>query len=151
MEKSFQIKGITKFEYPVMYAVLERNMKAYNVTKIKVIILEHGFQAGTRTFLGNHLQISKKLLEMLSEDELQAIVAHEFSHIFNRDFYIWMYITVLFSIPIIGFGLTFIIKMNKIFSDFRLFIFMSIYFIASFYILNPMFFRIPWIHNFFQQ
>jgi hypothetical protein len=132
MEKSFQIKGITISEYPVLYAVLERNMKAYNITKIKVIMLEHGFQAGTRSFLGNHLQISKKLLEILSEEELQAIIAHEFSHILNRDFYIRMYITVLFSIPIIGFIITFIIKINKIFSDLGLFIFMSIYFIASF-------------------
>jgi heat shock protein HtpX len=136
MEKSIQIKGITRSEYPVLYAVLERNMKAYNITKIKVIMLEHGFQAGTRSFLGNHLQIPKKLLEILSEEELQTIVAHEFSHILNRDLYIWMYISVLFFIPIIGFIITFITKISKIFSDFRLFIFISIYFIASFYILN---------------
>jgi hypothetical protein len=56
MEKAFQIKGITRSEYPLMYAVLERNMKAYNITKIKVIMLEHGFQAGTRSFLGNYSQ-----------------------------------------------------------------------------------------------
>jgi Zn-dependent protease with chaperone function len=136
MEKSLQIKGITRFEYPVLYAVLERNMKAYNITKIKVKIVEHGFRAGTYSILGDSLLVSKKLLEVLNEDELETTVAHEFSHIFHRDFYVRICILVLFTLPLIGFIITFIIKMNKIFSDFRLFIFAIIYFLIAFYIFN---------------
>jgi heat shock protein HtpX len=136
MEKSFQIKGITRFEYPVLYAVLERNIKAYNITKISIEILEHGFQASSRSFLGNHLQISKKLLEILAEDELEAIIAHEFSHIFNRDFYIQTYISTLFSIPSIGIGMIFLIAGIKHFSDFRFSVLILILFIVSIYILN---------------
>lgn len=101
MEKSTQIKGITKADYPILYAALEKNMIAYNINKIKVkIINRHGVNAFAVSFFGDSIRVTKKVLEIMNEDEIEAILAHEFSHLFNRDSFVSFTILMLFSLPL---------------------------------------------------
>ncbi len=101
MEKAPQIKGIKESEYPILYAMIKKNMIAYNMTKIRVKILRYGFNAGALSFFGDYLIVTKKLIETMDEEEIEAIVAHEFSHIFNRDIFVRRTIILLFSLPLL--------------------------------------------------
>lgn len=104
MDKNLQIKGIKESEYPTLYAALVKNMVAYNITKIKVRILPRGLNAAAFSFFGDNLMVTKKLLETMNEEEIEAVVAHEFSHIFNRDSIARLSILLIFSIPLILFS-----------------------------------------------
>ncbi len=101
MEKIIQINGIKKSEYPILYAAVEKNMNAYNINKVRVKILQHGMNAAAISFFGDNLIITKKLIEVMNGDEIEAIVAHEFSHIYNRDSTARLTIIMLFGIPLL--------------------------------------------------
>ncbi len=111
-------------------------MKAYNITRIRVKILEHGINASVALLPRYQLSISKKLLQILNEEELETIVAHEFSHIFNRDLHIQMSIRFLFLFPLLVTLILYLITIIKYPSDFGRIAFVVICFIISFYILN---------------
>ncbi len=101
MEKTIQINGIKRSEYPILYAAVEKNMNAYNINKIRVKILQYGMNAAAVSFFGDNLIITKKLIEIMNEDETEAIVAHEFSHIYNRDSTVRLAIIMLFGAPLL--------------------------------------------------
>lgn len=101
MEKTIQINGIKKSEYPILYAAVEKNMNAYNINKVRVKILPHGMNAAAISFFGDNLIITKKLIEIMNGDEIEAIVAHEFSHIYNRDSIARLTIIMFFGVPLL--------------------------------------------------
>jgi Zn-dependent protease with chaperone function len=103
MDKDLQIKGIKESEYPTLYAVLKKNMAAYNVTKVKVKIIKHGRNAFAFSLFRNYLMVTEKLLKTMNEEEIEAIIAYEFNHISNRDSIERLIILLIFSIPLIGF------------------------------------------------
>src|SRR5574340_244049 len=127
------IKGINKSEYPVLYAVVERNMKAYGITKVNVKIVADGTRAYTYSRLEDYLCIPKRHLENLNEQELEAIVAHEFSHISNRDSFRMRCIILLFFIPSVVLIALIVFKPNRVTSDPLHFYFILILFIFSVY------------------
>lgn len=101
MEKTVQINGIEKLEYPILYAAVEKNMNAYNINKVKVKIIQHGMNAAAISFFGDYLIITKKLIEIMNGDEIEAIVAHEFSHIYNKDSTARLTIIMFFGAPLL--------------------------------------------------
>ena len=101
MEKPLQIKGIVESEYPVLHAAVEKNMITYNIRKVRIKILKHGIKAAVISFFGDNLIVTKKLIEIMNEDEIEAIVAHEFSHIYNRDHIVRLTIAFLFVLPLL--------------------------------------------------
>ena len=101
MEKTLQIKGIVESEYPVLYAAVEKNMITYNIRKVRIKILKHGISAAVISFFGDNLIVTKKLIEIMNEDEIEAIVAHEFSHIYNRDHVVTLTVAFLFGLPLL--------------------------------------------------
>lgn len=84
MEKAIKIKGIKESDHPILYAAVKKNMVAYNLSEIKVKIIPDG-AAPIQTSLFETLIVTQKLLEMMNEEEIEMIVAHEFSHIIHRD------------------------------------------------------------------
>jgi heat shock protein HtpX len=113
MEKPLQIKGIVESEYPVLYAAVEKNMITYNIRKVRIKILKHGLSAAVISFFGDNLIVTKKLIEIMNEDEIEAIVAHEFSHIYNRDHIVKLTVAFLFGLPLLYICITICITINR--------------------------------------
>jgi Zn-dependent protease with chaperone function len=84
-----KIKGLEKSD--TRYAILKRNIEtisaSYNMKDIKIdvnVIQKGTYPDAQTTLLGNSLRIPVIVLD-LTEDELKPILAHEFSHLSNRD------------------------------------------------------------------
>lgn len=98
--KSLIIKGIKKCEYPLLYECTENVMKAFGIDTIYVevkkgplkgkrINADAGWTIALKKKLiptyYDRLRVTHEMLDEMTKDEIEAIIAHEFSHFFNRD------------------------------------------------------------------
>ncbi len=102
VEWSMRIKYVSEQEYPKLHQmVAELAEKAELPNKPKVGIsqlpIPNAFAFG-RTKRGSRVCVTKGLLDLLSDDELKAVIGHELSHIKHRDVAV---ITILSVIPMI--------------------------------------------------
>ncbi|MCU0850243.1 MAG: zinc metalloprotease HtpX [Candidatus Thermoplasmatota archaeon] len=102
VEWSMRIKYVNEQEYPRLHQmVAELSERAGLPNKPKVGIsqlpIPNAFAFG-RTKRGSRVCVTKGLLDLLSEDELKAVLGHEISHIKHRDVAV---ITMLSVIPMI--------------------------------------------------
>ncbi len=102
VEWSMHIKYVSEQEYPKLHhMVAELADKAGLPNKPKVGIsqlpIPNAFAFG-RTKKGARVCVTKGILDLLTEDELKAVLGHEISHIKHRDVAV---ITVLSVIPMI--------------------------------------------------
>jgi heat shock protein HtpX len=81
-------RQIDKADAPQLYNVVEEMAIAAGVPMPKVMVLEtdalNAFATGTRIGHGT-IVVTRGLLDTLSRDELQGVVAHEMSHLANLD------------------------------------------------------------------
>lgn len=98
-----KIKGRKKGEYPDLYETVESVCEKFNVKSIRVTIWPWGFNAYASFW--DWLFVTKDLLKALDKDELEAIVAHEFSHIFNRHVLTTFATSLIFYGPFFSFPL----------------------------------------------
>lgn len=104
---TIQIRGIEKDSNPVLYPIIERMMEKYGFKNIRVSIPKRGFNAFAISLFGSRIIITRKLLETLNQDELDAVIAHEFSHLYNRDSSTIMTVLMVFFIPMMYFWMQF--------------------------------------------
>ncbi len=102
VEWSMRIKYITEQENPKLYrmvAELAQKAELPNTPKVGIsqLPIPNAFAFG-RTKRGARVCVTKGILEILSDDELKAVLAHEISHVKHRDVAV---ITVLSVIPMI--------------------------------------------------
>lgn len=102
VEWSMRIKYVNELEYPYLHHMVgELAEQAGLPNKPKVGIsqlpIPNAFAFG-RTKRGSRVCVTKGLLDLLSDDELKAVLGHEISHIKHRDVAI---ITLLSVIPMI--------------------------------------------------
>jgi heat shock protein HtpX len=102
VEWSMRIKYVSEQEYPKLHQmVAELSEKAGLPNKPKIGIsqlpIPNAFAFG-RTKKGSRVCVTKGLLDLLSDDELKAVLGHELSHIKHRDVAV---ITMLSVIPMI--------------------------------------------------
>ncbi len=102
VEWSMRIKYVNEQEYPKLHQmVADLSEKAGLPNKPKIGIsqlpIPNAFAFG-RTKKGSRVCVTKGLLELLSDDELKAVLGHELSHIKHRDVAV---ITMLSVIPMI--------------------------------------------------
>jgi heat shock protein HtpX len=102
VEWSMKVKYVSEQEYPRLHQmVTELTEKAGLPNKPKVGIsqlpIPNAFAFG-RTKRGSRVCVTKGLLDLLSEDELKAVLGHELSHIKHRDVAV---ITMLSVIPMV--------------------------------------------------
>src|SRR5512139_4175887 len=81
-------KAIDKADAPQLYNVVEEMAIAAGVPMPKVMVLEtealNAFATGSKPGKGT-IAVTRGLLNTLSRDELQGVVAHEMSHLANLD------------------------------------------------------------------
>jgi heat shock protein HtpX len=81
-------KEISKADAPQLYNVVEETAIAAGVPMPKVMVMEtdalNAFATGNRVGHGT-IVVTRGLLDTMSRDELQGVVAHEMSHLANLD------------------------------------------------------------------
>jgi heat shock protein HtpX len=81
-------KEISKADAPQLYNVVEEMALAAGVPMPKIMVLEtdalNAFATGSKPGKGT-IAVTRGLLNSLSRDELQGVVAHEMSHLANLD------------------------------------------------------------------
>jgi heat shock protein HtpX len=102
VEWSMRIKYVSEQEYPKLHQMVnELAVKAELPNKPRIGIsqlpIPNAFAFG-RTKKGSRVCVTKGLLDLLSDDELKAVLGHELSHIKHRDVAV---ITMLSVIPMI--------------------------------------------------
>jgi len=102
VEWSMRIKYVSEQEYPKLHQMVnELAAKAELPNKPRIGIsqlpIPNAFAFG-RTKKGSRVCVTKGLLDLLSDDELKAVLGHELSHIKHRDVVV---ITMLSVIPMI--------------------------------------------------
>ncbi|MCB1721844.1 MAG: M48 family metallopeptidase [Rhodospirillales bacterium] len=97
-------RPVTRKEEPVLYNLLENLSIAAGITMPKLEIIEtharNAFASGIdkKTYT---VTVTRGLLNMLSKDELEGVLAHELTHIINRDVRL-LIVTIIFA-GMIGF------------------------------------------------
>ncbi len=104
--RGMNVQAITPYEDPVLHNVIEELSQASGLPMPKIYVIDtpalNAFAAGTKPEK-SIVAITRGLREKLTRQEMQAVMAHEMSHIYNRDV---MYMTfasvMLCSIVIIS-------------------------------------------------
>jgi heat shock protein HtpX len=78
-----EIKGLDPIKDQRLFRIVEKVMDLYNFKKIRVTVRPKMENAIAIPFFG--IIIGQPLIDILSDEELEGIIAHEFSHIFNHD------------------------------------------------------------------
>ena len=88
IEASVGARGLTRKEAPELYNLLENLCVSRGVTMPQLNIIEtpalNAFASGL-TDKSYKVTVTRGLLDTLDKDELEAVLAHELTHIMNRD------------------------------------------------------------------
>ncbi|MDF2955927.1 zinc metalloprotease HtpX [Candidatus Alkanophaga liquidiphilum] len=101
VEWTMRVRYVSELEYPELHWLVKDLARRAGIPKPKVGISEvpipNAFAFGTSKRKAR-VCVTRRLLEMLDKDELEAVLAHEISHIKHRDMLV---ITALSVIPMI--------------------------------------------------
>ena len=102
VEWSMKVKYVSKSENPKLHQMVEELARKAKIPKPRIGISEtnipNAFAFG-RWMSDSRVCVTKGILDLLSEDELRAVLGHEISHIKNRDVLV---ITLISVIPMIA-------------------------------------------------
>jgi hypothetical protein len=76
------IEGLSRADNKKLYEAIEKAGNTYGLTRIKIKTVEDGFVLNSNY---NSMKVSRELPELLNKGELEAALAHEFSHIYHGD------------------------------------------------------------------
>ncbi len=97
MVNELTIKGLNPTNNRRLYEIVAKVMEMYQFKKIKVTVKPTVNNAFVVPFFG--IYVGQPLLDKLTNEELEGILAHEFSHLFNRDVLSNLVLYVIFAIP----------------------------------------------------
>jgi len=101
VEWSMRVQYVGKEQYPKLHEMVEELARKARIPKPKVgiasIPLPNAFAFG-RGLSDGRVCVTKGIMQLLSENELKAVLGHEMSHLKNRDV---LTITILSVIPMI--------------------------------------------------
>ncbi len=105
MKLTFPYKPITQNEYPELYAIIEKQKASFGLKSLKKYIWSWhkpwGANAVALSLFGDKMIITEELLTIMCADEMEGIIAHEFSHLYNRDSLKSVSVVILFTLPMI--------------------------------------------------
>jgi len=101
VEWMMQVRYVSEAEYPHLHKMVEELAQKAKIPKPKVgismIAIPNAFAFG-RSLADGRVCVTRGIMQLLSEEELKAVLGHEISHIKNRDM---LTITLLSVIPIL--------------------------------------------------
>ena len=101
VEWSMKVKYVKRDEYPQLYEMIEDQARRANIPMPRVCVsalnIPNAFAFG-RGVSDGRVCVTRGIMELLSPEELKAVIGHEISHIKNRDV---MTITILSVLPMI--------------------------------------------------
>ncbi|AFN74852.1 Heat shock protein HtpX [Melioribacter roseus P3M-2] len=84
----YRAKEVSRAEYPVLYRIVENLASKANLPMPKVYVIDsqtpNAFATG-RNPEHSAVAVTTGIMNILSEDELEGVIAHELTHIKNRD------------------------------------------------------------------
>lgn len=81
-------KIVTKEQYPVLHEIIERTVSANGMHKPKIAVINSRVPNAFATGKGQRssvVAVTSSLMDILDYDELEGVLAHELTHIKNRD------------------------------------------------------------------
>ena len=103
VEFSMKVRYVSEQEMPKLHEIVERLARNASIPKPRVgisdIDLPNAFAFG-RSKRDGRVCVTRGLLEILNEEELEAVIGHEISHIKHKDMAV---ITMLSVIPLISY------------------------------------------------
>ena len=107
IEWSMRVKYVGKSEYPKLYEIVEGLARSARIPMPRVALADidipNAFAFG-RWSSDGRVCVTRGIMNLLSEEELKAVLAHEVTHLKNRDV---LTITLLSVIPIILYRVAF--------------------------------------------
>ncbi len=101
VEWSMRVKYVSREQYPRLYAIIEDQAQKARIPMPKVCVspvhIPNAFAFG-RGHHDGRVCVTEGIMRLLTEEELQAVIGHEITHIKNRDV---LTITLLSVIPMI--------------------------------------------------
>jgi heat shock protein HtpX len=99
--RTMKVKWVSEKEEPELHRMVAELANGAHLRKPKVgisqLAIPNAFAFG-RTQRNGHICVTRGILNLLSKDELRAVLGHEISHIKHRDM---AFITLLSAIPLI--------------------------------------------------
>jgi len=119
VESLYRVKEADPNRYPLLHRVIERLSSKSGLKKPKVMIAEielpNAFAYGS-PLTGSRVAVTRGLLNILDDDEVEAVLGHELGHIRHRDMQIMMFISVL---PAIFYYLGYSLYFSSLYSSGR--------------------------------
>lgn len=81
-------KIVTSDQYPTLHSLIERIISRSNIPKPKIAVAQNRIPNAFATGKGpssSVVAVTTGLLEILNDDELEGVLAHELTHVKNRD------------------------------------------------------------------
>ncbi|MCM8782812.1 MAG: M48 family metalloprotease [Candidatus Omnitrophica bacterium] len=101
VEWMMQVKYVSENEYPHLHRMVDALAQKARIPKPRVGVsylpIPNAFAFG-RSIRDSRVCVTARIMQLLSEEELKAVLGHEISHIRNRDM---LTITLLSVIPIL--------------------------------------------------
>lgn len=84
----YRAKPVTEKEHPRLYKIVNEVVTMANITMPKIYVINANFSnafATGRNPKHAAVAVTKGIMNLLNDDELKGVIAHEISHIKNRD------------------------------------------------------------------
>ena len=94
----YRVKEISRKDNPKLYSMVERLSRASGIKMPKVMLanvsIPNAFAYGS-PIAGTRVAVTKGLLEVLEDEEVEAVIGHELGHLKHRDVQIMMFVSML--------------------------------------------------------
>ena len=94
----YRVKEISRRDNPKLYSMVERLSQASGIKMPKVMLanvpIPNAFAYGS-PIAGTRVAVTKGLLEVLEDEEVEAVIGHELGHLKHRDVQIMMFVSML--------------------------------------------------------
>ena len=104
MTSDFIIKGINEKDFPDLFNSVLNLMKKFGINEIIIKIKPNYLNAAVR---GKTIIVGKPLIDLLKTEEIEGIIAHEFSHIHLLHTLTSFFLSLFFLTPLIYSWITF--------------------------------------------